>query len=71
MYIKDNKTVIITEPKTFYSNLPKNVNNNLKHEIHFIVKYSKFLAEHTIKYEISQLLSKYKYGHDIHELWEQ
>ena len=50
MYIKDNKIVIITEPKTFYSDLPKNVNNNLKHEIHFIVKYSKFLAEHTIKY---------------------
>ena len=31
----------------------KDVGNNLEHEINFLVKYSEFLAEHTIKNEIS------------------
>ena len=53
--IKNNKLVIITEPTT------------IKHQIGFVIKYSKFLAQHTIKNKISQILSKYKHGKGIHE----
>ena len=35
--IKDNKLVIITEPKTIYFDLTEDVVNNLKNEIGFIV----------------------------------
>ena len=31
------------------------------------MKHTEFLAEHTIKYEISPLLFKYKHGNDIFE----
>ena len=65
--INDNKLVIITEPKTIHFDLPKDVGNNLKHKIYFIIKCNAFLAEHTIKNETGQLLSKYKHGNDIHE----
>ena len=44
---------------------------NLKHEIGFIKKYFEFLADLTIKTEISQVLSAYKPGHDIHEHGKQ
>ena len=44
----DNKLVIITEPKTIRFDVPKDVGNNLKHEIDSIIKHSKFLAEHTM-----------------------
>ena len=46
MYIKCNKLVIITESQTFYFVLPKDADNNLKHEVDFIIQ---FLAEHTTK----------------------
>ena len=48
-FIKDNKLVIIAEPKTIYFDLPVDVDNNLKYQIDFIIKYNEFLAEHTIK----------------------
>ena len=35
--IKDNKLVIITEPKTIYFDLTEHVVNNLKNEISFII----------------------------------
>ena len=38
VHIEDNKLVKITEPKTFYFDLPKNIGKNLKHEIDFIIK---------------------------------
>ena len=65
--IKENKLVIIREPKTNNFDLLKDVNTNLKHEINFIIKDNKFLAEHTTKNEGSQSLSKYKHGNNIHE----
>ena len=43
----DNKLVITTEPKTIHFDLSKNVDNNLKYQIHFIMKYNDLLAEHT------------------------
>ena len=36
--IADNKLVIATEPKTFYFDLPKHADNNLKHETLFYHK---------------------------------
>ena len=63
----DNKLVVATEPKSVHFDLPKAVDINLKHEINSIIKHNKTLAEHAIKNGITQLLSKYKHGNDIHE----
>ena len=52
VHIEDNKFVIITENETFHFDLPRGVDNNLKHEIDSIIKHNKFLAEHTIKNKI-------------------
>ena len=52
VHIEDNMFVIITENKTFHFDLPRGVDNNLKHEIDSIIKHNKFLAEHTIKNKI-------------------
>ena len=68
---KDNKLVIITKPRTIYFDLSKTLDNNLRHEIGFIIKYNQFLAEHTIKNQIVQLLFKLKHGNDIYEQWKQ
>ena len=65
MHIGENKFVITTEPKTFYFDLPKVVGIILKYENYFIIKHNEPLAEHTIKKEIRQLLSKYNYENDI------
>ena len=48
--------------KTFYfhSDLAKVVENNLRHEIEFMKKRNKSLANNKIKNNIEQLLSKYK-----------
>ena len=37
--IKDKKLVIITEPKSIHSDLPKDVGNNLKHKFDFVTKH--------------------------------
>ena len=66
IYTDSNEFVIITEPKTIHFDLSKAVDNNLKYETVFIIKHNELLAEHTIKNKISQLLTKYKYGNDIH-----
>ena len=55
MHIGDKKLVIITEHKTFYVDLPKDVDKNLKYEIDFIIKCNEYLAQHIIKNEISRL----------------
>ena len=50
MHIDSNKLVIITEPKTIHFDLSKDVDNNLKYEIDFIIKHNEFLiAENTIR----------------------
>ena len=80
VHIQDNSLVIIIEPKTFHFDLPKNFINSLKAEIDSLIKRNEFLAELTIKKEISQLLFKYKHSqllfkykheNDIHELKNQ
>ena len=47
--------------------MPKDSDKNLNHEIEFIIKQNESFAEHQIKNEIDQLLSKYKHGSDIRE----
>ena len=44
----------------------KDVDENLKHEIEFVIKSNESLAENK-KNKIEQLLSKYKLGNNIHE----
>ena len=54
---------VITDTKTFCFNFgwSKDVDDNLKHEIKFIIKSNESLSENKIKNEIEQLLLKYKY----------
>ena len=60
--------IVIWNSKTFCFNFDysKYVDENLKHEIEFIVKSNEFLPENK-KNEIEQLLLKYKHGKNIHE----
>ena len=50
----EENTIVIRDPKTFCFNfdLPKDVDENLKHEIEFIIKSNKPLAEILIKNKI-------------------
>ena len=59
--------------KTFCFNLDwsKDINENLKHDIEFIIKSNESLAENKIKNQIKQLLLKYKHGNNIHEHGKQ
>ena len=66
VHIEGNKLVIIIEPKSFYFDLPKNI-DNLRHKIDFIIKHNEFLAEYTKKFEIKQLLSKYSHDSNSHK----
>ena len=61
--------VVIRESKTFYFDFdwPKDVDENLKHNILFIIKSNQFLAKNKLKNEIDQLLLKYNHGKNIHE----
>ena len=71
LIIKDNKFVITTELQTIHFYLLKDVNNNLTHEINFIIRRNEFLAEHKIKREIRHVLSKYKDANDTHDHGKQ
>ena len=46
--------VVLREPKTFYFDFdwPKNVDENLKYQIEFIIKSNESLAENNIKNKI-------------------
>ena len=57
--MKENK-IVIRDPKTFYSDFDwsKNVDENLKHDINFIIKSNESLAENKTKNENEQLLLK-------------
>ena len=65
--------IVIRDSKTFCFNFewPKDVDENLKHEIEFIIKNNKSLADNKIKNEIEQLLLKYKHANNIHEHGKQ
>ena len=68
----EENMIVIRESKTFYFDFdwPKDVDENLKHEIEFIIKNNEFLADKKIKNEIEQL-SRYKHGNNIHEHGKQ
>ena len=59
--------IVIRDPKTFCFNFdwPKDLDENLKHEVEFVIKSNESLAENKIKNEIEQLLSNYKHGNNI------
>ena len=69
IYIRDNKTVIITETKAIYFDLPKNIDENemLEHEIDSIIKTKWPFSWAHNKNDIRQLLSKCKPGNNNHE----
>ena len=51
----------------FYFDWSKTVDENLTHEIEFIMKSNGSLAENEIENKTEQLLSKYKHGNDTYE----
>ena len=57
----EENMIVIRDPKTFCFNFDwtRNVDENLKHEIEFIIKSHESLAENKMKNEIKQLLLKY------------
>ena len=63
----EENMIVIKDSKTFCFSFdwPKEVDENLKHEIEFIIKSNEFLAEKKIKIEIEQLLLKYKHESNI------
>ena len=67
--IMEENMIVIRDPKTFCFNfdLPKDVDENLKREIEFIIKNNESLAKIIIKNEIEKLLLKYKHGNNIDE----
>ena len=70
--MEENK-IVIRDPNTFYSGFDwsRNVNENLKHDINFIIKSNESLAENKTKNENEQLLLKYRHGNNIHEHQKQ
>ena len=61
--------IVIGDPWTccFNFDLPKDIDENLKREIEFIIKSNGSLATIIIENEIEELLLKYKHGNNIHE----
>ena len=47
--IGDSKLTIITKPKNFRYDLPKDIDNTLEHEIDYIIRHNKLLAVYAIK----------------------
>ena len=63
----EENMIVIRDPKTFYLDFdwPKNVDQNLKYEIEFIIKSNESLAENKTKNEIKLLMLKHKLGNNI------
>ena len=51
--------------------MPKDADENMKHEIKFIIKSNESLAQNKTKNDIGQLLSKYRHGNNIREKRKQ
>ena len=65
----EENMILTRDPKKFYFDCdwPKDVDENLKHKIEFIIKSNEYLAENIIKTNLLQLLCKYKHGKNIHK----
>ena len=63
----EENMIVIRDPKTFYLDFdwPKNVDENLKYEIEFIIKSNESLAENKTENEIKLLMLKHKLGNNI------
>ena len=62
--IKEENMIVIRDSKTFCFNFdwPKDVDENLKHEIEFIIKINQSLAENKIKNEIVKISALKRYS---------
>ena len=71
--IMEENMIVIRGPKKFCFNfdLPKDFDENLKHDIEFIIKSNESLAKIITKNETEQLLLKYKHGNNIHDNGKQ
>ena len=69
----EENMIVIRDLKTFCFSFdwPKDIDENLKYEIEFIIKSNESLAENKIKNEIEQLLLKYKHENNNHEYRNQ
>ena len=67
--ITEKNIIVIRDTTPFYFNLnlPKDVGENWKQDIEFIIKSNESLAENKIKDELEQLLLTYKHGNNIHK----
>ena len=65
--------IVTRDPKTFCFNFDwsKQVDENLKHEIEYILKTNESLTENKMKNEIEQVLLKDKHENNIHENGKQ
>ena len=65
----EENMIVIRDRKNFCFNFnwTKYADENLKHEIQFIIKSDESLAENKMKNEIQQLFLKCKHGNNIHE----
>ena len=61
--------IVTRDPETFCFNFDwsKQVDENLKHKVKYIIKSNESLAENKMKNEIEQLLLKDKHENNIHE----
>ena len=59
----EENMIVIRDPKTFCFNfdLPKDVDENLKHENEFKIRNNESLAENKMKNETEQLILKHKH----------
>ena len=71
--IVEESMIAIRDTKIFRFNFdwPKDVDENLNHEIEFVIKGNESLAENKIKNKIEQLLLKSKHGNNIHKHGKQ
>ena len=69
----EERMIVIRNLKTFSFNFDfsKDVDENMKLEIEFIIESNESLAEKKIENGIEQLLLKYKPGNNIHEHGKQ
>ena len=69
----EENMVVVGDSKTFYFDFEwsNDDDDNLKHEIEFIINSNEPLAENIITNKIERLFSKYKNGNNTHEHWQR
>ena len=69
----EENMVVVGDSKTFCFDFEwsNDDDDNLKHEIEFIINSNEPLAENIITNKIERLFSKYKNGNNTHEHWKR